>query len=315
MAQEISFDELTANAEDDLEMLPDGWGENDDIFDVDSWSGESSASAAEEKPASDEVDDAFAEETEDGTTTADEAKDESSDSKETDEPTTPEEPKGKLKFSATIDHRSEDVELDESELPTIYQKAHVTDRVQARLADMQPIMDKAKRTAKILGYDTVEEMLAAAEQSYKDGEVERLVNEGTQKDVAEDYVARKMKDVEIPKEDAKEPEQDTPKQRDFNAEVKDLLDLRPELKKPGTKLPDEVTAECVKTGRPLAVVYLEYEAKQKQAAYDALLKENKKLKQNAEAASRAPVRGVSRGGKTEKDVDDDPFLKGFDSDD
>jgi hypothetical protein len=309
-----NYDELTAMAEDDLEMLPDGWGENDDIFNVDSWSGESSASAAEEeKPASNEIDDAFAEETEDSTTTADEAKEESS-PEETEKPTTQTGAKGKLKFSATIDHKTEDVELDETELPTIYQKAHVTDRAQSKLANLQPVIDKATRTAKILGYDTIEEMLDAAEQSYKDGEVERLVNEGTQKDVAEDYVSRKMRDVSTETK-AKEPEQDTPKGRDFSAEVKDLLDLRPELKKPGTKLPDEVTAECVKTGKPLSVVYLEWEAKQKQAEYDKLLKENKKLKQNAEAARRAPVRGVSHGGKTEKNTEDDPFLAGFDADD
>ena len=94
-----------------------------------------------------------------------------------------------------------------------------------------------------------------------------------------------------------------------------LLDIRPDLKKPGTKLPDAVTEECVKSGRPLAVVYLEYEAKQEKAKYDALLKENKKLKQNAEAASRAPVRGVSRGGPVKDKTNDDPFLKGFDADD
>jgi hypothetical protein len=156
-------------------------------------------------------------------------------------------------------------------------------------------------------------MLQAAEDSYRDGEVERLVNEGTQKDVAEDYVRRKMKDAEVKQEDTK-PAQDTPKERDFNAEVEALLAIRPELRTPGTRLPEEVTEECVKTGKPLSVVYLEYERKQDKARYDALSKEYKKLKQNAEAASRAPVRGVSRGGPVDDKANDDPFLKGFDED-
>ena len=303
--------EFTAGMEDDLEILPDGWGEGDDFFNVDSWGKDASADESEGSDSQQDLNDIFAEaNTDEGTTTADE--DDSEDSSETEEPTTQDGP-GKLKFKATVDHEDLDVELDETELPALYQKAQVTDRVQAKLANMQPIYNQALRTAKILGYDTPEEMLKAAEDSYRDGEIEKLVNEGTNKDVAEDYIRRKMQDAEV-KEDTK-PAEEAPKGRDFKAEVEALLDIRPDLKKPGTKLPEEVTEECVKSGRPLAVVYLEYEAKQEKAKYDALLKENKKLKQNAEAASRAPVRGVSRGGPVKDKANDDPFLKGFDADD
>ena len=303
--------EFTAGMEDDLEILPDGWGEGDDFFNVDSWGKDASADESEGSDSQQDLNDIFAEaNTDEGTTTADE--DDSEDSSETEEPTTQDGP-GKLKFKATVDHEDLDVELDETELPALYQKAQVTDRVQAKLANMQPIYNQAVRTAKILGYDTPEEMLKAAEDSYRDGEIEKLVNEGTNKDVAEDYIRRKMQDAEV-KEDTK-PAEEAPKGRDFKAEVEALLDIRPDLKKPGTKLPEEVTEECVKSGRPLAVVYLEYEAKQEKAKYDALLKENKKLKQNAEAASRAPVRGVSRGGPVKDKANDDPFLKGFDADD
>lgn len=303
--------EFTTGMEDDLEILPDGWGEGDDFFNVDSWGKDASADESKDSDSRQDLNDIFAEaNTDEGTTTADE--DGSENSPETEEPTTQDGP-GKLKFKATVDHEDLDVELDETELPALYQKAQVTDRVQAKLANMQPIYNQAVRTAKILGYDTPEEMLKAAEDSFRDGEIEKLVNEGTNKDVAEDYVRRKMQDAEV-KEDTK-PAEETPKGRDFKAEVEALLDIRPDLKKPGTKLPDEVTEECVKSGRPLAVVYLEYEAKQEKAKYDALLKENKKLKQNAEAASRAPVRGVSRGGPVKDKTNDDPFLKGFDADD
>ena len=303
--------EFTTGMEDDLEILPDGWGENDDFFNVDSWGKDASADESKDGDSQQDLNDIFAEaNTDEGTTTADE--DGSENSPETEEPTTQDGP-GKLKFKATVDHEDRDVELDETELPTLYQKAQVTDRVQAKLANMQPIYNQAVRTAKILGYDTPEEMLKAAEDSFRDGEIEKLVNEGTNKDVAEDYVRRKMQDAEA-KEDTK-PAEEKPAGRDFKAEVEALLDIRPDLKKPGTKLPNEVTEECVKSGRPLAVVYLEYEARQEKAKYDALLKENKKLKQNAEAASRAPVRGVSRGGPVKDKTNDDPFLKGFDADD
>ena len=303
--------EFTTGMEDDLEILPDGWGEGDDFFNVDSWGKDASADESKDSDPQQDLNDIFAEaNTDEGTTTADE--DGSENSPETEEPTTQDGP-GKLKFKATVDHEDLDVELDETELPALYQKAQVTDRVQAKLANMQPIYNQAVRTAKILGYDTPEEMLKAAEDSFRDGEIEKLVNEGTNKDVAEDYVRRKMQDAEV-KEDTK-PAEEKPAGRDFKAEVEALLDIRPDLKKPGAKLPDEVTEECVKSGRPLAVVYLEYEAKQEKAKYDALLKENKKLKQNAEAASRAPVRGVSRGGPVKDKTNDDPFLKGFDADD
>jgi hypothetical protein len=303
--------EFTTGMEDDLEILPDGWGENDDFFNVDSWGKDASADESKDSDSQQDLNDIFAEaNTDEGTTTADE--DGSENSPETEEPTTQDGP-GKLKFKATVDHEDLDVELDETELPALYQKAQVTDRVQAKLANMQPIYNQAVRTAKILGYDTPEEMLKAAEDSFRDGEIEKLVNEGTNKDVAEDYVRRKMQDAEV-KEDTK-PAEEKPAGRDFKAEVEALLDIRPDLKKPGTKLPDAVTEECVKSGRPLAVVYLEYEAKQEKAKYDALLKENKKLKQNAEAASRAPVRGVSRGGPVKDKTNDDPFLTGFDADD
>ena len=307
---DTSTNGFTAEMEDDLEILPSGWSDGDDIFDVDSWGSDAPADESEDNKATSELDDIFAEKTNDSTTTAEEEP--SEDSSETETPTT-QDGDGKLKFKATVDHEDLDVELDETELPALYQKAQVTDRVQAKLANMQPIYNQAVRTAKILGYDTPEEMLKAAEDSFRDGEIEKLVNEGTNKDVAEDYVRRKMQDAEV-KEDTK-PAEEKPAGRDFKAEVEALLDIRPDLKKPGTKLPDAVTEECVKSGRPLAVVYLEYEAKQEKAKYDALLKENKKLKQNAEAASRAPVRGVSRGGPVKDKTNDDPFLKGFDADD
>ena len=300
--------------EGDEAILPDGWGENDDIFDVDSWTGatESADASSEETDTAgtDSENEAF-----EDVPTTDEAENAEDSAEETEElPTTQEETKSaKLKFSATVDHVTSDIELDESDLPTIYQKAQVTDRVQARLNKMSPIYEQAERTAKMLGYDSAEEMLKAATDNYRAGEVEKLVSEGTPQTIAEDYIDRKLNSQANPST-----------QRDWTSEAQELADKFPELR--GQPLPDEVIYESIARNEPLVDTYGRYKAKQDRAANDArksetknlkkenanLRKANSILKQNAEAASRAPVRGVSNSGVSEKE--DDPFLQGFMSD-
>ena len=296
--------------EDDLELLPDGWGENDDIFDVDSWTGASTAADASteevEEADTDSVDEAL--EANDPTTDGAEDADDSAEETETLPTTQPETKPAKLKFSATVDHVTSDVELDESDLPSIYQKSQVVDRVQARLSKISPVYEQAERTAKMLGYDSAEEMLKAAADNYRAGEVDKLVSEGTPQTIAEDYVNRKMNSNTAP-------------QRDWNVEAIELADEFPELK--GNPIPDVVLYESIARNEPLKDTYRRYKAKQDQAVADArksetknlkkenenLRKANSILKQNAEAASRAPVRGVSNSGVSEKE--DDPFLQGF----
>ena len=168
------------------------------------------------------------------------------------------------------------------------------------------------RLAKILGYDNIDAMLDAAEESYRQGEIERLTGEGVHPDVAKELVesraTRAASSVPAPVVDDT---QETPGSRDFKAEVADLLTVHPELR--GTKLPDEVVQACVVKGRPLASAYEEYSRKRTEAENRAVKAENKRLKQNADAARRAPVRGVSKGGATDLQPDD-PFLVGFNSD-
>ncbi|MCR5663559.1 MAG: hypothetical protein K6G17_01620 [Oscillospiraceae bacterium] len=279
----------SAYAEDDGAMLPDGWGEGDDFFNQDAWTGAPAADGQAEREDDPALPDAKAEpDAADPVTVGDEAEG------ETGGPTTPE-GKPKLKFSATVDHRTREVELDEKDLPALYQKAQVTERTQAKLARMQPVYEQAQREARRLGYASAEEMLGAV-----GGEAHRETSSAPE---ASAIGAKQRSDQGITPYAA-------PK-RDLQAEVEALLALRPELRQPGARLPDEVTAAFAAGSRPLSVVYLDYEARQRQAAYDAILKENKALKQNAEAASRAPVRGVSKGGRTEAKSDDDPFLRGF----
>lgn len=295
-------------------FLPEGWAEGDDIFDVASWTGgsapadESQADDGQEEvnEENDTTEDTAPaiEQTEDGEEPADDSNEAPAIEQTTERP--------KLKFSVQIDHKMEDVELDENDLPTIFQKAHVTDRVRNKMAQMQPTLDKGARLAKILGYDNIDAMLDAAEESYRQGEIERLTGEGVHPDVAKELVesraSRAASTVPAP---AVDDTQETPSTRDFKAEVADLLTVHPELR--GTKLPEEVVQACVVKGRPLASAYEEYSRKRTEAENRAVKAENKRLKQNADAARRAPVRGVSKDGATDLQPDD-PFIVGFNSD-
>lgn len=303
---------IPATSEEFETFLPEGWAEGDDIFDVDSWTG--GTQQADESVADDgqEADTEVDEGTEETPTTG---YDEGSEESETDEeeaPTTETKPaRSKLKFSAKIDHKVQDVELDEAELPTIYQKASNADRTKAKLDKAQPLIDKGNKLAKILGYDSMDAMLDAAEKSYRDGEIERLKGEGVHPDVAAELVESRTKRAieSVPAEETVEETSSTG--RDFQGEVADLLKAHPELR--GTQLPASVVNACVAEGQSLVGAYESYLRKQSEAENKAVKAENKRLKQNADAARRAPVRGVSKGGKTNTDPDD-PFLAGFNAD-
>jgi hypothetical protein len=80
----------------------------------------------------------------------------------------------------------------------------------------------------------------------------------------------------------------------------------------GTTIPSEVAAAAA-NGQNLTVAYLAYEAKQAKAEVENLRKENEIFKQNAAAAAKAPVRGVTGGGATDTSPKD-PFEVAFDSD-
>ena len=100
----------------------------------------------------------------------------------------------------------------------------------------------------------------------------------------------------------------TPPERDFKPEVAELLKNYPELK--GKTLPEEVVQSTVQGGLSLTAAYTKYLQKQTKAENERLQKENKVLKQNADAAKRAPVRGVAKTGATKIEAED-AFLKGF----
>ena len=148
------LDNSTTVLDDDDVILPEGYAEGDDIFDQDSWTGGTQA----DEPAETDPDPAVEEGTEEteATPTTESADDSgvSEDGQEEAPTTEPgQEPSAKkLKFTARVDRADLDVEVDESELPTLYQKAQVTDRVQAKLARLTPQLEKAEKLAKSMGY-------------------------------------------------------------------------------------------------------------------------------------------------------------------
>lgn len=318
MENEVMFDGI----DDDAPVLPEGWTEDMDIFADD----EPSAFDSSEDDATDTTpaDDAQAPTTEPEST---EAEDEAAgEEAPTTEPETQETPvNNKLRFKAKVDHNDVDVELDEADLPTIYQKAQATDRAQTKLGTYSKTVDFAGKLAHIMGFEGADEMLSAAAENHRNNLLQELLDAGTPQRIAEDYVNRQMADVmaalggqpadaQTPDPEpapASEPAPAAPSQRDYTAEAGELLSLRPQLR--GQNLPDEVI-QLAASGKSLLAAYLEYEAKQNTAETERLRKENQILKQNAEAAARAPVAGTTGGGETDTKPSD-PFLEGLNSDD
>lgn len=299
-------------------ILPDGWDGETDFF---AWAAGDQA----DEPTLEQVfatEESGTEESEEAPTTGTETEENGESEAETEEaPTTQSESveqPTKIRFDANINHKVQSVEIDQSELPDLYQKAYAADKFRKKLNDKTAELEEAEVVAKILGYDSVKAMLTAAKQSFEDNEVERLTSEKVHPTIAKDTVSRKIREIEdsvlknrkvTPAEDTPEEEPSPSKagQRDFSPEVADLLEAYPELR--GKTLPKEVVDAALK-GQTLTVAYTKYLQKQTKADNDRLKKENKTLRQNAEAAKRAPVRGVAKGGATGIEAED-PFLKGF----
>jgi len=316
MENEVMMDGI-----DDSPILPEGWTEDMDIFADDEPS--IFDSSEDDAPGTTPAEDAAAPATEQP---ANEAEDEAtSEEAPATEPETQETPVSKLRFKAKVDRNDIDVELDESELPDMYERAYATDRYKERLGEVNHSVDLADKLAAAMGYGGRDEMLRAAAENHRNNMLQELLDAGTPQRIAEDYVNRQMADVmaalggqpadaQTPDPEpapASEPAPAAPSQRDYTAEAGELLSLRPQLR--GQNLPDEVI-QLAASGKSLLAAYLEYEAKQNTAETERLRKENQILKQNAEAAARAPVAGTTGGGETDTKPSD-PFLEGLNSDD
>ena len=314
----------STNTQDDV-ILPDGWDGSMDFFD---WM-ETVAKETDESPKAEETsveEESGTEESEEvPATDAESEEDGESETDEGEAPDTqpePEKQSNKIKFDANINHKLQSIEIDPSQLPELYEKAYAADKFRNKLNAKNAVMEKAEVVAKILGYDNVDSMLDAAKQSFESTEIERLTNEKVHPDIAKDSVSRKIKEIEENVAKNRKPAQQEeeqkaqPNTRDFYPELVELLEVYPELA--GKKLPDEVIV-AVQQGQRVLAAYTKYvkkqeteKQKQNKADKARLQKENEVLKQNAEAAKRAPVRGVAKGGSTGETASD-PFLEGFNS--
>lgn len=293
---------MAAIPEEEDVMMPDGYGTGDDFF-ADEWTGQDADAQPEpeqeaepEKPK------------EDAPTT--EQPEENYEAQEP-EAETPEDAPRRLRFKARVDREDMDVDIGEDEVPALYQLAKAGERWKAKNDTMRQQVEHYEQMAKGMGYATVDEMIQKTAEGYKAAKVQELMEQGTPQTIAEDYVDRMMQ-REAAKAPDPEPEEPTPEahERNIQAEAQELIVARPDLKT--RQLPMEVV-EAWRNGENLLNAYNRYEARQKEAENQKLKKENNILKQNAAAAAKAPVKGVTGGAPTDTEPED-PFLKGFDSD-
>jgi len=315
--------------EDDLDaILPVGYAEGDDFFDQSTWTGETASDSASEGDDTDTGAEETPEpETDDAPATGQDADTSSTDNGQTEEVPATDEPgttetSSKRRVRYQFDHQDveEDIDLD-ADLPEILQKARSVDRYKERLTGAQSVKDRLERTAKALKYDSAESFLDAILDNAKASEMQSLKDRGTPDEIAEDYVSRKYADassVELPKTVEETPAGNGAPARDFAAEARELIAARSDLV--GKQLPKEVFTAAMQPGKTLLTAYLDYERKVTQAEAETarkdaekLRKENRILKNNADSADRAPVTGVSKGGRAENNGPEDPFLKGFNS--
>lgn len=294
MEQQDVFDAILGVDED---LLPDGWDGESDIFSSDGTLNEDAFSGdgqkADEEPLleNEDVADVSLEDlTKDEPQTEeqpDQHADEQTEEPPADEQPEPEKPSRKLKLK--VNHKEEEIDIDalsDADLITLLQKGRAFDAMKD--AENKRKYREAYQEQLDAGMtDAVAKIIA---QSVADGKTYSLSDE-----------------EDTPAEDTVQDETPNTPSRDFAAEVAQLRALYPDFK----ETPDEV-ALAVSKGVPLLSAYLAYREKQSAKTAAALKKENALLKQNAAAAEKAPVKGVTGGGDP-RPKKKDPFEEGFDS--
>lgn len=315
MELDKSVETSTENEEYEA-LLPEGWKDGDDFFDPASWGANDTADAqgndgapgdSTREPSFDELFRTLGQ--------SNEAQEESTEPETEAGDTTPAAATdGKLRFKATFDHSPIDVELDPTDLPTIWQKAQALDRAQSRAKGFEDELAAWDGVAKHLGYDSRE----ALRSGVIENSIQEYMNEnpGVPEDMARDWITRKFGDSPTAAKQTASATDNTPASegepantgRNFQNEVNELFTTFPEARR--ESIPDEVVMAAVGMNKPLVQAYSEYKAEKAEAAARAAREENKILKQNQASAARAPVSPVTRGGKTDTKPSD-PFLAGF----
>lgn len=273
-------------------MLPDGWQEGDDIFaDADNWSGDADGQTAVEG-ATDQTE-TTEEAAEVPTTDAETENGEAQNAEEAQPEALPTEPTpapNQRILKLRVNHTEHEV-------------------------DVNQLSDEAlvERLQKAAAFDAMREQ--QNKQKYRQI-VQDQIYAGMTEDAAHMVATHKL-GKSYPMEDqapapAAAPEASAPTPaapaRDLRAEVAQVQALYPDFK----GVPAELVNEIV-TGKPVLTAYVEYRERQNAQAAASLKKENAVLKQNAAAAARAPVKGVTGTGSPGTKATD-PFLAGFNAD-
>ena len=291
-------DELKApETEEEFEpLLPSGWQENTDFFDVDSWS-----------DGTESVDGQAQEVTEETTTGEETGADNT--------PTTGEE-QGATGQSAVEEAEGEPSgQTETTEKPARILKLKVNHEDREVNVDDMTDDDLRVQLQKAAAFDAMKDEQAKAKYRQI---VQEQISAGMTKEIAElvakstcDGKTYALEDEPPSHEEVSEQEPtvaSVPPVRDWNADVARLAKMRPDVK----ELPVEVHQAWL-NGEDLVTAYLLHENRALRGSKAAVEKETKVLKQNAASAAKAPVRGVTGGGPTDTKPKSD-FLKGFDSD-
>lgn len=264
----------TVGGEGEDVMLPDGFSDGDDFFDPDSWSGNG---AGEETADSSAGDDALTMGNEEGGEEQSAAGEETAETPDGEEQAA-EKPARKLKLK--VNHEEVEVDIDamsDEELIGHIQKSKAFD---------------ASREA-----ENKRRYRQVYQEQIDAGMTEALAKMVAAHEVGGTYALTDEKPAAAPAAVG-----------GLAGDVAQLKALYPDF----TEVPEEV-ARAYSQGVPLLTAYLAYRDKQSSKAESSLKKENAILKQNAASAAKAPVRGVSGGGKAQAKVD--PMLAAFDADD
>ena len=287
------FDAILMGTDD--EFLPDGWDGKTDIFLENGQLNEAAFASDGEQAAETlpEENEDVADESADVPATDEEAQDVQPDQdadEETEEAPADGQEQAEVKPSRKvklrINHKDEEIDIDamsDAELKDALEKSRAFDR-----------MKDAENKRKF-------------REVYQE-QVDAGMTDAVAKVVAQAAADGKAYDLEDAsgEEASDEAEETAAPARDFVAEVAQLRALYPDFQ----ETPDEV-ARAVAQGIPLLSAYLAYRDKQSTQTAAALKRENAKLKQDAATAAKAPVKGVTGGGKATPPKKD-PFEEGFD---
>jgi len=172
-----------------------------------------------------------------------------------------------------------------------WEAAHWAKQEEELIYDMQPILPE--------GYDRESQETAASLLGGEDTDAEVPASgEAEKNDVPETGKAPGLEE-----KDGLDREKES-----FKQELQNLLAKSPELR--GQPIPDQVVKSMSLEGKSLETALTEYKVSQAKKEAERALRENRILKQNAASARRAPVRGLTGGGSTDMEPDDD-FLAGF----